>query len=640
MTIRSTLIIGMLAVGILCAAIVGVLGTISIHTSVVREAQSRVNHDLDTMIAMYDTRIDQLADQLRRDVPAIHTADDPAAALAIMRDQLDLTVLNMCAADGTPLAGTYPSDTPSVVPVNADPVIRTALEGRCAASTVLLDRQRLMLEGGDALIQAARIPLATPHDNDAVADDALMRWAACPVKDATGRVTAVVYGGRMINHDYRYVDYLRDVVFSNRQYEGKPTGTVTVFMQDVRVATNVKGPDGSRAIGTKVSDEVRQKVLQQGLRWSGRAYVVDRWYISGYMPLKDLQDRTIGMLYVGLLEAPYNEMRTGMIVRFLGPVAAVLLVALVAAVWMVSRITRPLQRLGNTADQMAAGNFDHALPDKATYAEIEHLTAAFRNMQSAIAQRDRQLQQQNAELSDANEQLAQANRNYMQMLGFITHELKSPLAAMESLIDLLVDNFSEGLSEQARNLLTRIKRNCEEMRDMVKNYLDLSRAERGELAADMSQINLHSDVIEPVVSQNQTLFDSRSMSLEVECADDLAMTADADLLRIAVSNYLSNAAKYGKESGRAKLTVRTTEDNTLRVSVWNEGQGFTAEDKEKLFKKFSRLKNENTANKRGSGLGLFLSAQIIELHNGTFWAESVPGEWAEFGFDLPIPSVP
>jgi signal transduction histidine kinase len=110
--------------------------------------------------------------------------------------------------------------------------------------------------------------------------------------------------------------------------------------------------------------------------------------------------------------------------------------------------------------------------------------------------------------------------------------------------------------------------------------------------------------------------------------------ADPELMRIAVSNYLSNAAKYGKEGGRAELYFRE-ENGTVKVSVWNEGDGFTPEEGKMLFSKFTRLRNKTTQDKRGSGLGLFLCKLVMNQHGGNVWAESQPGEWALFCLSFP-----
>jgi signal transduction histidine kinase len=238
-------------------------------------------------------------------------------------------------------------------------------------------------------------------------------------------------------------------------------------------------------------------------------------------------------------------------------------------------------------------------------------------------------------LAETNEKLEVANRNYMQMLGFVTHELKSPLAAIQSMIVIIVDGFVGEVPNTMRHHLLRIQRNCEELQDMVKNYLDLSRAERGELVAKKSTINFHKDVVKPCVEQTGALFRSRDVTLTVTSPEDLMVLADPELLRIALMNYLTNAAKYGVEHGQATLTVVEVQ-GVMTVSVWNEGAGFTAEEKALLFKKFSRLRNKHTSNKRGSGLGLFLIRRILEQHDGKVWAESEPDHWAKFCFNVPM----
>ena len=182
-------------------------------------------------------------------------------------------------------------------------------------------------------------------------------------------------------------------------------------------------------------------------------------------------------------------------------------------------------------------------------------------------------------LAETNQKLEVANGNYMQMLGFVTHELKSPLAAMQSMISIVVDGFLGDVPDKIAHHLLRIKRNCEELQDMVKNYLDLSRAERGELVAKKSHVNFHKEVVQACVNQTRALFDSRGVTLTVT-SPDFAVFADPELMRIALTNYLTNAAKYGAENKHATLTVaEVPEQGCFTVSVWKEGTGFTAEEK-------------------------------------------------------------
>jgi signal transduction histidine kinase len=368
--------------------------------------------------------------------------------------------------------------------------------------------------------------------------------------------------------------------------------------------------------------------------------VVDAWYLSGYEPLRNPEGEIIGMLYVGLLEAPYNALRTKMIWRFALPTLIVLAVGLVAAVLGVRRIIQPLKRLQDSAGNIAAGNWDSPISPGGTYQEIKELADALHTMQEAIQRRDQDLRSKNTQLGDANDRLTKANNNYMSMLGFVTHELKAPLANIQSLINLLVEGYVCEIPEKGEDTLIRIKRNCEELQDMVKNYLDLSRAERGELEPRRRDFDLVADVVQPCVSQAAELFRSRNITLDVEHPDAVPVRADPELLRIALNNYVNNAAKYGREGGRARLTLSRDNGDAV-VEMWNEGAGFTPEEGEQLFKKFSRLENQNTKSKKGSGLGLFLCSQVLDQHGGRVWAESEPGKWARFGFQLPTePTLP
>ncbi len=225
----------------------------------------------------------------------------------------------------------------------------------------------------------------------------------------------------------------------------------------------------------------------------------------------------------------------------------------------------------------------------------------------------------------------------METLRFVTHELKTPLSAMQSMIAVMMEGFTGDIPDKVGRYLLRIRQNCEELQDMIKNYLDLSRVGMGELVVRKSHINYIKEVVERCIEQTQVLFDSRGVTLTVTVPDPLIVLADPELMRIALTNYLTNAAKYGAENKQATLTV-VVERGIVSTSVWNEGAGFSAEEQTSLFTKFSRLKNENTSKKRGSGLGLYLTKYIIDMHDGKVWAESVPGQWAKFCFSFPMNS--
>jgi two-component system NtrC family sensor kinase len=627
MSIRAALIGGISLLLILGSAVLTLVGIREIRDGVVREAQSRVDHDLFLLASLYENELELDAERLRAAVGRFDAAGDstaPTSSLLEVRRALGFAVLSF-ATDGT------------LAPEGLDPVLRSALAGAPSHGTILLSASRLVHEGGSALAASQHIP-APGDDPEGGAEEALFQWHAVPLIDADGRVSGIIYGGRPLNHNHDLVDRYARALFGERLYEGKPVGTVTIFLGGTRVATNVRDADGDRALGTRVSDIVREQVLGREERWQDRAWVVDSWYLSGYQPLQQPDGETIGMLYVGLLEAPYDVLRGQLVRRFAVPALVLLVLALAGTVLVVRRITRPLEQLRASADQIAAGEWQTAPAADGSYSEITSLSEALTDMQTALRERDRELRAANADLGEANSELARANENYMNTLGFVTHELKAPLANMQSYIDLVVDGFGGDLDEAGRTMLVRVRRNCEELQGMVKDYLDLSRAERDGLEPSRREIDLRADVIEPSVGLTAGLFKSRGMQLELEAPDSLAMEADPELLRIALTNYLNNAAKYGLEGGRVRLEARR-ESGDVTVGVWNQGVGFAAEERDQLFSKFTRLRNANTKSRKGSGLGLFLTSQILERHDGQVWAESEPGEWAKFGFRLPVAPV-
>jgi two-component system NtrC family sensor kinase len=104
-------------------------------------------------------------------------------------------------------------------------------------------------------------------------------------------------------------DRIKNIVFKDAKYEGKKIGTATIFLGGLRISTNVMDKEGKRAIGTPAMKEVQEQVLEKGMPWIQRAFVVEDWYITAYEPIEDIFGQRVGMLYVGVLEAKYADVR-------------------------------------------------------------------------------------------------------------------------------------------------------------------------------------------------------------------------------------------------------------------------------------------------------------------------------------------
>jgi len=236
------------------------------------------------------------------------------------------------------------------------------------------------------------------------------------------------------------------------------------------------------------------------------------------------------------------------------------------------------------------------------------------------------------------DQLTAANSSYLEMLGFVSHELKNPLAAMVMDGKLLMQGYVGELTEKQETRISKMVGKAQYLLSLIREYLDLSRLESGELhARPRNQIDLQKNILAPSLEMVSSQIEERGMKFSQELPPQPTMVqCDPDLLVIVMVNLLGNAAKYGLDGGELKLKVKLNNEG-LQVTVFNEGPGFPESAKNRLFRKFSRVRTEELLKRKGTGVGLYTVWQIIRLHGGTVWAESKEGSWAEFGFRIPQP---
>ncbi len=236
------------------------------------------------------------------------------------------------------------------------------------------------------------------------------------------------------------------------------------------------------------------------------------------------------------------------------------------------------------------------------------------------------------------EQLTEANRAYTEMLGFVSHELKNPVASMVMDAKLLAQGYLGDLTDKQKNKIERSIVKGEYLLALVREYLDLARIESGNLKPTFAEgVDLIEQVVDPAIDIIDPQREDKRMTLEKNLPDGPPTVAcDVDLMKIVMVNLVGNAIKYGSEGGVVRITIRHT-PRQFRVSVWNEGPGFSDREKHKLFRKFSRLDSPELRKQKGTGVGLYSCWQIVQLHGGHIRARSMEGQWAEFYFYIPQP---
>lgn len=235
------------------------------------------------------------------------------------------------------------------------------------------------------------------------------------------------------------------------------------------------------------------------------------------------------------------------------------------------------------------------------------------------------------------EELTTANQAYNEMLAFVSHELKNPIASMITDARVLAQGYLGEMEPRHVQKLERLIKKGNYLLDLVREYLDLARMEGGKLRLSAMELNLVDEVLEPAIDLIAPQQAEKNMHLErFYPAAPLPVSCDAGLLKIVLVNLLGNAVKYGREGGTVQLRFEQTAER-VAISVWNEGPGFPAEERPRLFRKFSRLQSPELKAQKGTGVGLYTAWRIVHLHGGRMDASSKHGQWAEFSLEFPQP---
>jgi two-component system NtrC family sensor kinase len=635
MKLQIKFYVGIAIVFLVLAAVIAAISVNFVNTTAIREAEGRVQIYTRAAWEVHNGQIEQIhtATQVLAQRAALRNLlQDPNGEsldqtmredLEAIRRERKMDILNLLAPDGTVLLRTrFPYNKGDSLA--NDPLVQQAIATRqSVAGNSILEMERLDIEG-QGLVERCLTIDKEPRG--------MLSGAAVPVIE-DGQLIGILATGVLLNGSVDEVDRIRDAVFANEYYKEKPVGTATIFMDDLRISTNVLDDQGRRAVGTRASREVAEHVLARGLSWTGRAFVVDTWYLSQYDPIHDPNGDVIGMLYVGELEQKYLDLRTRAVAIYLSVILAGMVLAFLVAFLLIQSILRPIRWLSVATRRISSGDLTHRVTVQGKD-EVSDLSAAFNDMAEQLEQQRQEIERNQQELEALNTELRAINRNYMEMLGFVSHELKNPLGSAMMGLYTVKDGYLGEITPAQKQSLEAVAQSMDYFQDMIRNYLDLSRLEKGELQVSPSQFSLRSRIVQPVLEGLAREMQARHMSVDDRIPEGLVVRADANLLRIVFDNLLSNAVKYGRERGTIVLEAQEGAER-LTLGVRNDSEGIPPEKIKLLFRKFSRLDTPEYDGKRGTGLGLYICKEIIEKHGGEIWADSRSGEWVKFSFTLP-----
>ncbi len=480
------------------------------------------------------------------------------------------------------------------------------------------------------------------------------------VRSPAGEVLGFVDGGLMLNNSTTLVDELRDIIYSSQYDAVRPTGTMTIFLDDLRVSTNVpldSSESLGRAIGSHVSDSVRETVLDKGEAWVDRAFVYDAWYISAYQPIRDRNDQVIGMIYTGYLLWPFVKTYFTNLVE-IGLITLGLLLVSGLMVYRGSRdLFRPIERIHRVVKLIQLGK-QKRIGELGLdpHHELAQLATQFDNMLDLLDKRQSEIEeaalvledkvhQRTASLKEKTEQLEfhisllnqtrdkLVTSEKLAALGGLTagiaHEINNPTAVILGNVELLKFELGDEASrveEEIEAILAQIDR----IRNITKSLLQYSR--QGGIQDEITW-----QYVNPIIDESITLVKAGAKKRDIVFTRDFQASTSVEVNRHQLLQILVNLQVNAIHAmqGKGEIIIRSRDwceqDEILGaiIDIKDEGCGIKPEQLKRIFDPFYTTKRE------GTGLGLSVSQSLLSQTGGEIRAESEWGKGSCFSVYLP-----
>ena len=266
-----------------------------------------------------------------------------------------------------------------------------------------------------------------------------------------------------------------------------------------------------------------------------------------------------------------------------------------------------------------------AIDNARTYQDLENLAQA---LEQRVVERTKDLQ-------SANERLQELDQLKSAFVSIVSHELRTPMTSIKGLVENMMDGLTGTLNERQSFYLSRVKHNIERLTRMINDLLDLSRIEAGKMELQSSPVNLGS-LAREVVELLQPQAQERHLTFLAQIIDPIPLIqADRDKLIQVLTNLIMNAIKFTEPSGTVTVEVCQQEDGSVKTCIQDTGCGIPLEEQQTIFERFYRGQTADVK-ARGAGLGLAITKSLVELHGGSIWVTSTPGEGSQFCFQLPV----
>ena len=285
---------------------------------------------------------------------------------------------------------------------------------------------------------------------------------------------------------------------------------------------------------------------------------------------------------------------------------------------------------------MATDEDDSAIEELARQnRDLVQILAELEENRERLERANRQLEESNRELNEANAKLRELSELKEEFLALTTHDLRSPLTVISGVINFFTSGRLGDLTAEQKNMVSMMERNTQNLIELVNDLLDASKLESGTMRLDHASIEL-GGLIAELREQMQPMAREKEITLEEALPPDLPpLNADRAKLRRVLVNLLSNALKFTPRGGRVEVGAARS-GAVVRVTVADTGVGIPPEDLARLFDKYEQARSRATRSEKGTGLGLYITRQLVELHGGEISVQSEVGKGSTFSFTIPI----
>ena len=257
------------------------------------------------------------------------------------------------------------------------------------------------------------------------------------------------------------------------------------------------------------------------------------------------------------------------------------------------------------------------------------------NLERKVNERTVDLAKRSEELTEANEKLKELDKTKSRFFANVSHELRTPLTMITAPIDSLMHGEYGKLPQASFDIFKAMKKNANRLTTLIGDLLDFAKIEAGKMTVNIQNINV-SNLVSFCISNVRSAANSKGIALNfTDETGELVAQVDRDLMEKAVFNLLSNAMKYNRPGGRITVVIETL-DEQFTIRVKDTGIGIPDESLANIFDRFSQVDSSSSRNQDGTGIGLSLTKEIVDLHNGQILVSSELGKGSEFAIRLPI----